>query len=67
MYIILHIHIYQCGKDVNKFHQLAAPQASVCEAGHVQDKGSVCCNLDIDIGTGVVNTWIRGYVDIDMS
>ena len=45
MYIILHIHIYQCGKDVNKLHQLAAPQASVCEAGHVQDKGSVCCNL----------------------
>ena len=67
MYIILHIHIYQCGKDVNKLHQLAAPQASVCEAGHVQDKGSVCCNLDIDIGIGrrgVVNTWIHGYVDM---
>ena len=34
---------------------------------HVEDKGSVCCNLDIDIGIGrrgVVNTWIHGYVDM---
>ena len=52
MYIILHIHIYQCGKDVNKLHQLAAPQASVCEAWYVQDKGGVSCNLQFNIGTG---------------
>ena len=71
MHIILYIHIYQCGEDVYKLHQLAAPQALVCEAGNVEDKGGVCCDLQVNIietgRRGVVNTWIHGYVDIDMS
>ena len=58
MYIILHIHIYQCGKDVYKLHQLAAPQASVCEARHVEDKGSVRCNLDIRVSLKMQNIFL---------
>ena len=57
-YNILYIHIYQCGKDVYKLHQLAAPQASVCEAWDVQDKGGVCCNLEISTLRLVGKLWI---------